>query len=258
MADREDAARRRTPSGETRRRSLATAAGVVVLAAGALAGSVSVPPRTGVEAAAAVTAPSLIPEESPESTAAPSASASAEATGARGAPGGTPPATTRGAETAGTAGSTAERHVPTRISVPSVGIDAGVTVYTDAMVRANDGWVDPPDRFSAAWWSGGGAPQSRPTNTVYVYGHVSRITAVFNALHEVREGDLVRLTTAAGTLTYRVAEVPSPILKTALSSDPRITAAVPGRLVLVGCYRAPDQGTRPTTKNFVVIAQQVR
>jgi len=146
---------------------------------------------------------------------------------------------------------------PVEIRIPSVGIDAPVTPYTDAMVEAAGGWVDPTSSHAAAWWTGGGTPDPDPTNTVYVYGHVSRVPAVFNRLHTLAPGATVRLVTARGTITYRVSEVLPPVRKVDLPSDPRVNAVAPGRLVLIGCYRAPDQGTRPTTRNTVVIAEQV-
>jgi LPXTG-site transpeptidase (sortase) family protein len=124
------------------------------------------------------------------------------------------------------------------------------------MVAAADGWVEPPHRDTVAWWSGGGWPADPADNTVYLYGHVSRIEAVFNRLAEAQVGDAVSVTTAAGTLTYRVTEVLPPVAKKDLPSVPEVAAAVPGRLVMIGCHRDPDQGTRPTTSNTVVIAEQ--
>ena len=146
---------------------------------------------------------------------------------------------------------------PTHISIPGVHIDADVEEYTDAQVKAAGGVVNPVHRDTVAWWSGGGTPGDPADNTVYLYGHVARTTAVFNPLASVQVGQTITVTTAAGTLTYAVTAILPPILKKDLPTDPDVTASVPGRLVLIGCHRDPDQGTRPTTKNTVVIAQQV-
>lgn len=146
---------------------------------------------------------------------------------------------------------------PTSIEVPAARIDAAVDPYTDEMVEAADGWVDPPDRDVVAWWTGGGTPGRPADNTVYLYGHVGLTAAVFNDLDEVGPGSNIMVTTPSGTIEYEVEDVLPPILKSELPNDPRVTAAVPGRLVLVGCHREPDQGYRPTTSNLVVIAQQV-
>lgn len=152
---------------------------------------------------------------------------------------------------------TVQASAPENLSIEAVGIEAPVTAYTDADVAANDGWVDPPEIDAVSWWAGGGTPGSAATNTVYLYGHVSHLDAVFNRLRDTQVGETVTLTTATGTLEYAVVEVLEPIAKEDLPSDARVTAAVPGRLVLIGCYRGPDQGARPTTHNTVVLAQLV-
>jgi sortase (surface protein transpeptidase) len=92
---------------------------------------------------------------------------------------------------------------------------------------------------------------------VYLYGHVSRNEAVFNDLHTLTPGSEVTVVTGAGEIVYEVQEVLEPIAKDDLPDDARVNAVVPGRLVLIGCHREPDQGRRPTTHNVVVIAQQV-
>ena len=144
---------------------------------------------------------------------------------------------------------------PEQLTIDSVGVDAPVDAYTDQDVVENDGWINPPQPDAVSWWAGGGTPASDATNTVYLYGHVSRRPAVFNSLRDVQPGATVALRTANGTLEYTVTEVLEPIAKDALPTDGRVNAAVPGRLVLIGCYRDADQGTRPTTHNTVVIAQ---
>lgn len=146
---------------------------------------------------------------------------------------------------------------PTHLAIPELDIDAAVEEYTNDQVDSAGGWVDPPRRDVVAWWSGGGTPGDPADNTVYLYGHVSRLSAVFNPLAVAASGQLILLTTAAGTLTYRVTEVLPPIPKSELPDVPEVSAAVPGRLLLIGCHRDPDQGRRPTTMNTVVIAEQV-
>ncbi|WP_165350388.1 class F sortase [Xylanimonas protaetiae] len=146
---------------------------------------------------------------------------------------------------------------PVRVLIPAIGVDAPIEVYTDAMVAAADGWIDPTTHDVVSWWQGGGTPSSDPDNTVYLYGHVSRLEAVFNYLHSVVPGTEVTVVTEAGEIVYVVQEVLEPVGKEALPDDPRINAQVPGRLVLIGCYREPDQGRRRTTHNIVVIAHQV-
>ncbi|GAB2470713.1 class F sortase [Xylanimonas ulmi] len=146
---------------------------------------------------------------------------------------------------------------PLELHIPSLSVHAEIEVFTDAMVAAGDGWIDPTTADIVSWWQGGGTPSFPAENTVYLYGHVSRLPAVFNDLHTVEPGALITVMTEAGSIDYDVEKVLEPILMTALPDDPRVNAAVPGRLVLIGCYREEDQGRRPTTHNLVVIAQQV-
>lgn len=146
---------------------------------------------------------------------------------------------------------------PLRLTIGSVGIDAQIEEYTNADVAAAGGWVDPPHRDIVAWWSGGGTPGDPPDNTVYLYGHTSSKPAVFNPLTGVTPGDTVIVTTGSGAMEYVITEILDPIAKDALPQDEFIAAAVPGRLLLIGCYREEGQGTRPTTHNIVVVAQQV-
>jgi len=150
----------------------------------------------------------------------------------------------------------ADPWTPLTLAIPAVGVDAPVEEYTDAMVRANDGWVDPPRRDAVAWWSGGGTPGRPADNTIYLYGHVSRLSAVFNEVPHLVPGDLISLTTPRGSIDYRVEQVLPPIPKESLPDDPTVNVALPGRLILIGCHREEDQAG-PTTSNVVVVAQQI-
>lgn len=174
-----------------------------------------------------------------------------------GRPAATAPAPTPRPTSSATADDPVPPAAPVAISISAVGIDSGVEEYTDAQVSAAGGWVDPVHRDVVAWWSGGGAPGNPAENTVYLYGHVSARPAVFNGLAGAAVGDEVVLTTATGTLTYEVTAVLPPVPKSELPDVPEVAAVSPGRLVLIGCHREPDQGTRPTTQNTVVIAEQV-
>jgi LPXTG-site transpeptidase (sortase) family protein len=104
-----------------------------------------------------------------------------------------------------------------------------------------------------AWWTGGGTPGSHADNTVYLYGHTWKEPAVFNRVKELDAGALVRLTTRTGVLDY-VVDGSFTVEKTKLDQHPAVTAAVPGRLVLIGCHRETGLEER-TTRNIVVTAR---
>ncbi len=156
-------------------------------------------------------------------------------------------------EAAAAAIATVPAGIPLRVSAPSIGLRHAVTPYTDDEVAAHGGAVEPPTLFTVSWWAGGGAPGTAATNTVYLFGHTWKEPAVFNRLKELRPGAAVEVSTAHGTLTYTV-DGWFVVSKSAFDTDDRVRTAVPGRLLLVGCYRATGAESH-TTANIVVTAQ---
>ncbi|MDP9394537.1 MAG: class F sortase [Actinomycetota bacterium] len=143
--------------------------------------------------------------------------------------------------------------MPYSLGADSIGLNASVEPYTDEMVRHSDGGVNPRDPYTVAWWSGGSPPSARATSTAYLYGHTWYRPAVFNRIKELQRGDRVWLTTSEGVLWYEV-ERTYVVPKSELPDDPRVTKAVAGRLLLIGCYRESGWERR-TTENVVVQAQ---
>lgn len=148
--------------------------------------------------------------------------------------------------------SSAPRTVPDRVLAPAIGLDAEVEPYTDEMVRARDG-VDPDTTDRVAWWTGAGSPSTRADNTVYLYGHTWHRPAVFNEIGRLASGDVIIVQTDAGDVRYRVTGR-FVVDKDDLAGDTRVRAAVPGRLLLIGCYRETGN-ERYTTENLVVQAE---
>lgn len=141
---------------------------------------------------------------------------------------------------------------PLRLEIPQIGLDVAVTPYTEEEVEAAGGAVKPPTLWTVSWWTGGGLPGTDAANTVYLYGHTWREPAVFNRIKELGPESLVHVTTVEGRLRYVVRDVLT-VDKPDLPTSPEVSAAVPGRLVLIGCYRATgDEAT--TTANVVVVA----
>lgn len=175
-------------------------------------------------------------------------------------PGG--PARTAGAKAAAVAGavasSTQSSHatgsarptIPFLLEIPAISLRAAITAYTPAEVVAEGGAVKPPTLFSVSWWTGGGNPGPAARNTVYLYGHTWKEPAVFNRVKELRVGDRVVVTTTGGRLVY-VVDGSFTVSKPDLTTTARVTQATPGRLLLIGCYRATGQETH-TTANIVV------
>lgn len=151
---------------------------------------------------------------------------------------------------------------PSRLTAPRIRLDAPIDEYSQATLeqrkrQTGRTGVDPPTLDRVSWWSGNnaGIPGTDATNTVYFYGHTWREPAVFNRIKEFQPGDDVYVTTGNGRLHYLVVDEPFTVLKPAFSSDPRVTLAKAGRLIIVGCYR--ETGKEFTTTQNVVVALQL-
>lgn len=153
-----------------------------------------------------------------------------------------------GSSTATTSGSAS----PLLLQIPAIALKATITAYTPAQVAAAGGAVKPPTLFAVSWWTGGGDPGTTTRNTVYLYGHTWKEPAVFNRIKELRPGARVVVTTTAGRLVY-VVDGSFTVSKPDLVTSQRVTEAVPGRLLLIGCYRATGHEAH-TTANIVVSA----
>ncbi|MGH7218573.1 MAG: class F sortase [Candidatus Microsaccharimonas sp.] len=146
-----------------------------------------------------------------------------------------------------------------QLDIPCVGISGPITEYTEAMLV--DGAVEPATMDTISWYTGipGGILSEAATNTNYVYGHSWIEPAIFNGVRQMTPGCEVIITTGNGeTLTYVMSEPVFSVMKPELSTDPRVTEAKAGRLVLVSCYR-PD-GYDPnagTVENIVAVLQLV-
>lgn len=141
---------------------------------------------------------------------------------------------------------------PRVLEVPEIKLKATVTPYTPQQVAAHDGAVKPSSLWEVAWWTGGGTPGSHADNTVYLYGHTWKEPAVFNRIKELRRGDAVFVTTRTGRLRY-VVDSSFTVDKPDLSKTPAVAAGIPGRLLLLGCYRETGREEH-TTRNVVVVA----
>lgn len=155
--------------------------------------------------------------------------------------------------------------IPTCISIPAIEVKADVLEYTNEMVEKSNGSVNPDYMNEVAWWSGGGKPliseTDKPDNpevvdfTVYLYGHSSNNDdrkVVFDDLDLLMIGDQIFLDTEAGQFVYVVDNV-FILEKADFTSDPRVLEDIPGRLLLISCWRSWS-GAAPTTENVVVSA----
>jgi hypothetical protein len=142
---------------------------------------------------------------------------------------------------------------PTRVQVPSLGIDA--PVFPVAISPATGALAVPPLIHRLGWWLDGMTPGSSAGSTL-IAGHVDSAKGgpgAFVRLKDARRGALVEVTTRDGrTRTYRVVSVqvmPKDSLPTSLYSR----RGRP-RLVLVTCGGPFDAGIGHYRDNVVVTA----
>ena len=142
---------------------------------------------------------------------------------------------------------------PTRVSVASLGIDAQVVASGIDVVHGALGI--PTDVHRTGWWRDGALPGD-PAGAVLLAGHVDSADAgagAFFALHRIRPGDEVRLSTAsAGGVSYRVTAVRS-YRKSALPTSV-YSSKGRARLVIVTCGGPFDEATGHYRDDVVVTA----
>jgi LPXTG-site transpeptidase (sortase) family protein len=133
-----------------------------------------------------------------------------------------------------------------------------ISANVDSISVASNEPVDAPHNTAqqwntAVWVKQSSYPAAASNGTSYVYGHACHHhVCSFTRLKDANLGDHVTVTTAATTLTYRIARIGlSPKAATSLPSWAS-DSTVPNRLVLVTC--AFEQGDT-STDNIVVVAQ---
>lgn len=151
---------------------------------------------------------------------------------------------------------------PERITIPVIGVRAAVRGVVSTHEQGL--WVIVPPMATNAdlrhvyWWREHAAPAAPSKGTAYIYGHACTHYSLcaFNHLPELAPGDLVRVTTTRGTLTYRVTAPPVRLAKTSagIGASSIYDYSVVNRLVLVTCGYASN-GSSPW--NWVVITQLV-
>jgi hypothetical protein len=142
---------------------------------------------------------------------------------------------------------------PTRVQVPSLGIDAPVAAVGIDIPHGVLGV--PPFIHRTGWWKDGAAPGAR-SGSILIAGHVDSATAgagAFFRLKDATAGSRVTVTTAEGrTFSYRVVSVRD-YLKRDLPASVYSLRGRP-RLVLVTCGGPFIESERHYRDNVVLVA----
>lgn len=141
---------------------------------------------------------------------------------------------------------------PLHITYPAVEMDQDVLALTPTEQEMALGSIVPPHTLEAYWLTPYGSPGKGSTNTTYIIGHSweGRGSPFNNISARSRPGDQFTVTTAQGTLPYRVDAITTED-KSTLEASP-IWDMVPGRLILITCYAEDLWG-----KNIIIEASPV-
>lgn len=148
------------------------------------------------------------------------------------------------------------RSAPTRLVIPSIGVDAPFT----ALDLDSKGQLEPPpaDDTNLVGWYAKGVSPGEP-GTAIIAGHVDTKTsaAVFARLSELEKGDRFRVQRADGTRATFVVDEAESFEKDAFP-DERVYADTPDAQVrLITCAGAYDRAAQDYTENLVVFARLV-
>ena len=159
-------------------------------------------------------------------------------------------------------GATATRYVaapdardsrPTRVLLPSVGIDAAVLPVG---IDLRHGALGTPKSIRRAGWWKDGRGVGATSGTILIAGHVDSARSgpgAFFSLHKARPGNRIQLRAANGrTVAYRVTSVRA-YHKDALPTG-IFSSTGPSRLVLVTCGGPFDEATGHYRDNVIVTA----
>ena len=138
---------------------------------------------------------------------------------------------------------------PLRVVYPAAGFDVVVHPLDPSQADIESQTIVPPVSLDGFWVTTFGTPGAGSGNTTYIMGHSwDGRDAPFNRLSSgTAPGDIFEVTTAAGTIRYRVDSI-STEAKPSLKDHP-IWQVVPNRLVLISCYTEDLYG-----KNVILVA----
>lgn len=152
---------------------------------------------------------------------------------------------------------TLPRVEPLRIGIPAIGVDAEIiAVGVDSQGELE---VPPLERPMLAGWYRLGPSPGEPGNSVIV-GHVNTRRygrGVFFDLGRLRQGDLITVTRADGTVVRFAVDDVRLFPKPGFPSQAVYGGAGPSRLRVVTCGGRYDRNTRDYLDNLVVFASRL-
>lgn len=146
-------------------------------------------------------------------------------------------------------------HVPVRLRIPAIGVDAPVQ---PTGVQSGGALAIPPDPSDIGWWAGGGFPGD-VSGAVILVGHIDSAASGPGALYRlqnVRPGQRITVLAAGRTYRYRVVALHA-YAKASLPIAAVFGQRVTARLVIVSCGGPFDAATGHYLDNLVAYAMPV-
>lgn len=144
--------------------------------------------------------------------------------------------------------------VPVRINIPSIGLDAAI----EQLGKTTDGAMAVPTKpLDASWYRLG--PRPGEVGSATIAGHVDWVNggiAVFGKLHEIRQGDIIRVKDDNGVaISFVVREIR---IYDATADATDIFSSTDGkiRLNIITCYGVWDKTTNDYSQRLVVFAEK--
>lgn len=142
--------------------------------------------------------------------------------------------------------------IPQRVVIPTIGVDEGL--YGVGLKA--DGAMQTPDFGDAGWYDLGPRPGAPGPAVIVAHVHGPAGDDVFARLHELRTGDVVRVTHSRGSAAF-VVDAVEQVRKDALPYE-RIWARTGRRVLrLITCGGTPDPVSRTYPDNTIVYAHRV-
>jgi LPXTG-site transpeptidase (sortase) family protein len=140
---------------------------------------------------------------------------------------------------------------PTRLRIPSIGVDAQVV----AVGLLSDGLMDVPDNLWTTAWLSIGARPGQPGPSVIAGHRGIGIPGVFGHLENVRPGDRIFVSDAAGAeLVYEVTVVASVGLNASAEVDV-FGPTTAQQLVLITCFGKYSNTTHTDDHRLIVVSR---
>jgi LPXTG-site transpeptidase (sortase) family protein len=141
---------------------------------------------------------------------------------------------------------------PTRVSIPSIGVDSSLV----RLGKGDKGAIETPPFPVAGWYKDG--PRPGDAASAVILGHVDNKTtgpAVFYRLRELKPGDQIRITRDDGSVVRFAVDRTEQFLKSNFPTDQVYYPTLTPELRLITCGGSFDYNLHHYRSNIIVFAK---